>query len=205
MTLKELFNHPVINLDKQVRYSNLKVMFPENVAEHSEIVANLAMIIAIELMKSNPEVKIDLKDIAYRGVIHDWGESVTCDVTTDVKYSNPELPKILEDVESRGLRKLFDDESLIHDINTARDGSIEGDIIMLADRLQALFKMAKEYMIQRTESWRISLIKNSMPAVKQYILTVVNRYYRETPKILLDLYRGIEEFQSVIESKIDFL
>lgn len=203
--IKKLFNHPVLNLDKQVRYSNLKVMFPENVAEHSQLVASIAMILAIELMKENKGLNIDIKDIAYRGVIHDWGESVTCDVTSDCKYSNPELPKILEDIESKGLRKLFDSENFIQDINRAREGCIEGDLIMLADRFQSFCKMMKEYMIQRTDIWRASIENNSIPCVIRCINNIITNYGISRDGILNEMINGLIEVKEIIDSKIDFL
>jgi 5'-deoxynucleotidase YfbR-like HD superfamily hydrolase len=211
MELKDLFNHPVLNLDKQVRYSNLKVMFPENVAEHSELVANLAIIIALELMKDHPEVKIDLKELAWRGVIHDWGESVTCDVTSDIKYSNPQLPKILEEIESAGLKKLFnskvcDELNLIRDINKSREGSIEGDLIMLADKMQSMFKMTKEYMIQRTESWK-EAVQRAIASIEGFIIDIINKYYSDTDRvgILGNIIKGMRELNRILNEKIDFI
>jgi hypothetical protein len=82
-----------------------------------------------------------------------------------------------------------------------------GDLIMLADRLQALFKMTKEYMIQRTELWKSSIINNSMPSIRLILNSIYETYFNNNE--IVDIFEGIidglNELERILNEKVDFI
>lgn len=170
----ELCENPIVNIDKQSRYSSTRIVVPENVAEHSSITANVVLLISRYINFLNGTQLIDVKDAVYRSVIHDYGESVTCDITTDVKNSDPRLKPLLDEIENNRLADYLKEyPDLLSDIQNAKKNGLIGLIVEFGDRFSAVNKLRKEHLIQRT-----NIIKGI------YITSL--KYFEETIKALID-------------------
>ena len=130
------------------RWSLMKSVNDENIAEHSAQVAQIAHAIAvIKNKRFGGDVNADR--IAVMALYHETSEVLTGDLPTPIKYYNPEIRKAYKDIEGIANEKLIGmlpdemkDEytSLIE----LPDGSYEQTLIKAADKISAYIKCVEE-------------------------------------------------------------
>ena len=130
------------------RWSLMKSVSDENIAEHSAQVAQIAHAIAvIKNKKFGGDVNADR--IAVMALYHETSEVLTGDLPTPIKYYNPEIRRAYKDIEGIANDKLIgmlpnelqgEYESLIK----LDDSSYEHTVIKAADKISAYIKCVEE-------------------------------------------------------------
>ncbi len=130
------------------RWSLMKSVNEENIAEHSAQVAQIAH--AIALIKNRYfGGEVNAERIAAAALYHEASEVLTGDLPTPIKYYNPEIRKAYKDIESIADSKLISmlPEELREDYRgliTIPADSYEHTVIKAADKLSAYIKCIEE-------------------------------------------------------------
>lgn len=126
-----------------MRFSGKYLLRPESVTDHIVQCITICLKVASDLNELG--VKVDVKDLVYRCSIHDLPESQTQDIVRPFKYHHPELTREINIAEEDMIRQYGLYESLIHDINHAKDtDTIEGAIMRWVDICQVVLKLDEE-------------------------------------------------------------
>ena len=130
------------------RWSLMKSVSDENIAEHSAQVAQIAHALAIiknRMFGGN----VNADRIASAALYHEASEVLTGDLPTPIKYYNPEIRKSYKDIEKIANDKLLsmlppelqcDYKELIEH----HHNSYEGRLVKAADKLSAYIKCIEE-------------------------------------------------------------
>ena len=130
------------------RWSLMKSVSDENIAEHSAQVAQIAH--ALALIKNRMfGGELDADRIASAALYHETSEVLTGDLPTPIKYYNPEIRKSYKDIERVANEKLLSmlpdelraDYRALVDIPT---DSYEHRLIKAADKISAYIKCLEE-------------------------------------------------------------
>lgn len=134
-------------IDQVHRYSRDYQVDYESVKTHSADVAYIAISLANDIIR-HTDLDIDYKKLLLSCLFHDIGEGVTADVSRNVKYSSPVVKSSLDELEeglAEQLMQFVDLDNLFTFYKNAKDVSIEGLIVRLADWLSVLFKINSEF------------------------------------------------------------
>ena len=130
------------------RWSLMKAVTDENIAEHSAEVAQIAhalAVIANKLYRKN----INADRVTTLALYHESSEVITGDLPTPIKYYNPEIRKAYKDIESVANQKLISmlpeelREEYIPIVEQDAD-SYEHKLVKAADKLSAYVKCIDE-------------------------------------------------------------
>jgi len=149
MEIANIFNNPIVNLNRIKRFSNTTLVKEENVVEHIGQSIMIALVIYSKIDKSD----INIKELIYKISIHDLDESVLADVPFDIKYSSDLIRSELERISSEKLSEYLYPE-LISDIFKSKcdeEHKKESLILKFIDPFQALIKLIREYKLQNTK------------------------------------------------------
>ena len=130
------------------RWSLMKSVTDENIAEHSAQVAQIAHALAlIKNKKFGGELNAD--KIASAALYHETSEVLTGDLPTPIKYYNPEIRRSYKDIESIANEKLISmlPEELrceYRELIELDPDSYEGKLIKAADKISAYIKCIEE-------------------------------------------------------------
>ena len=89
------------------RWALMRSVMPENVQEHSHMVAVLAHALAV-IRRDVYGIPCDVNAAAAAALFHDAGEILTGDLPTPIKYRNPEIMTAYRQVEAAAAEKLLD-------------------------------------------------------------------------------------------------
>ena len=89
------------------RWALMRSVTPENIQEHSHMVAVLAHALAV-IRRDVLGVSCDVNAIAAVALFHDAGEILTGDLPTPIKYRNPEIEAAYRQVEAEAAAKLLE-------------------------------------------------------------------------------------------------
>ena len=132
-----------------IRWGLMRNSRPENLAEHSLEVAQLAHALAVignrRLGKS-----YDLGEVALCAIYHDASEILTGDLPTPIKYYNAQMRESYKKIEKTAQQKLL--QTLPDDLRPDYDAIFSMEerssevraIVKAADKLSALIKCAEE-------------------------------------------------------------
>ena len=130
------------------RWSLMKSVEEENIAEHSAQVAQIAHALAlIKNRKFGGELNADR--VATMALYHETSEVLTGDLPTSIKYYNPEIRKAYKEIEGVANEKLLSmlPEELQEDYRPLifeEATSYEARLVKAADRLSAYIKCVEE-------------------------------------------------------------
>lgn len=136
------------------RFSAQPMIQRENVAEHSFWTAIIAVTIAYEI-----ESKVDqpnlAAEVALRSILHDIEETMTGDLVRSMKYFNVATRQAIAKVEDEFAAVLFNGlgetgGKMMHIWTTAKDVSLAGQVVALADLLCVLASCAQEFSFGNT-------------------------------------------------------
>ncbi len=161
------------------RWGLMRNSFPENIQEHSHMVAVLAHALALIARKVYGNKNVSPEKCAAAALFHDAGEIITGDLPTPVKYFNPEIRDAyhqVEDVAASRLLSMLPEalrdsyEPLLRESNpeTRR-------IVKAADKLAAHIKCLEELKASNHEfilaarQTRQALDDMDMPEVRYFI------------------------------------
>ena len=146
--LEEMLNGAARRAIHTTRYSRHAVHRVESVAEHVYNAMIYASVIAHHLTKE--KYKIDLGLVLSKTLWHDIEEpSGVGDILRGVKHSSPELHKLLEELGKRYVSQTADAlqmyGTLVAYWEHAKDSTVEGQIVRVADVLSVVAYLIEEH------------------------------------------------------------
>lgn len=152
--LKEAFFAYISRMRYIDRWALMRNSMPENVQEHSHMVAVLAHALAV-LRREVFGGTIDPGEVAVAALYHDAPEILTGDLPTPVKYFNPDIRAAYQKVESVSADKLLAmlPESLrgTYEPYLKESPGPVRDLVKAADKLSAYIKCVEELKAGNTE------------------------------------------------------
>ena len=120
---------------------------PENIQEHSHMVAVLAHVLAV-LQNEKFGGHVDPGKVAVAALYHDASEILTGDLPTPIKYDNPEIQGAYQSVEAMAEQKLLsmlpeDLRPVYEEVLTIPDPEVR-TLVKAADKLSAYLKCVEE-------------------------------------------------------------
>jgi 5'-deoxynucleotidase YfbR-like HD superfamily hydrolase len=133
------------------RFSLLKQVSPENVLEHTGMVAIFTLTLVAQMNEAiGPNgPKINNYLALSKAIVHDFDEVVTGDVVRPTKYHSPTLREAFKAVEAEGVQKIastLDLPGLPYMHSSAKDG-LEGYVVAFADQMAAAHHVWSEVMV----------------------------------------------------------
>ena len=130
------------------RWSLMKSVYEEDIAQHSTQVAQIAHALAV-IKNTYFGGNLDANRIAVIALYHESGEVLTGDLPTPIKYYNPEIKKAYKAIESVSEDKLLtmmpkEMEKEYRDLLKADPESYEAVLVKAADKLAAYTKCLEE-------------------------------------------------------------
>ena len=130
------------------RWSLMRNSLPENIQEHSHMVAVLAHALGV-IRRDVFHVPCDPDEAATVALFHDSAEILTGDLPTPIKYHSNEIRDAYKEVEALACRKLLD--TLPEELRGAYEPLLAGeteervhDLVKAADKLSAYIKCIEE-------------------------------------------------------------
>ena len=161
------------------RWSLMRNSLPENIQEHSHMVAVIAHALGI-IRRDVFGVECNPEECAAAALYHDCSEILTGDLPTPIKYHSDEIRDSYKQLESLACSKLLD--TLPVEIRASFEPLVDGeaaerlhDIIKAADKLSAYIKCIEERragndeFLSAEKQTRAILDANPMPEVKYFL------------------------------------
>ena len=161
------------------RWSLMRNSLPENIQEHSHMVAVIAHALGI-IRRDVFGVPCDPNECAAVALYHDSSEILTGDLPTPIKYHSPEIYSAYKQVEELACGKLLD--TLPKELRAAFEPLLTGetqerlhDIVKAADKLSAYIKCIEERKAGNNEflsaekQTRAVLEESPLPEVKYFM------------------------------------
>ncbi len=179
------------------RWSLMRNSLPENIQEHSHMVAVLAHALGI-IRRDIFRRPCDADKCAAAALYHDCSEILTGDLPTPIKYHSPEIMAAYKEVEKLAAEKLMD--TLPQELRAAFSGYMYEDdaevkeIVKAADKLSAYIKCIEERKAGNNEflsaekQTRAKLEENSLPELKYFLENFIPAF-----ELTLDELGTIEE------------
>ena len=164
------------------RWSLMKSVSDENIAEHSAQVAQIAHALAlIKNRRFGGDLNADR--VAAIALYHETSEVLTGDLPTPIKYYNPEIRKAYKDIESTANEKLL---SMLPDelrgdyreLIEPQADSYEAALVKAADKISAYIKCVEEMRSGNREFARAEVTLRE--AVESYYRYDEVKYFCET-------------------------
>ena len=129
------------------RWGLMRNTDPENIQEHSHMVAVLAHALAV-IQNQRFGGHVDPGAVAVAALYHDAGEILTGDMPTPIKYDNPEIQRAYKAVEAMAEEKLLsmlppELREPYREALTIPDGEVRA-LVKAADKLSAYLKCVEE-------------------------------------------------------------
>jgi len=138
------------NLSSVSRYSQSHLIKSESVLEHSGFVALVCYTIGSRIPG------IDMGELLSKAIVHDIDETITGDIPRPTRYANNEIFEAINKVERKNM--MFISQSILgngimySDWQSAKDDTIEGTIVRIADSLAVLYKVWQEYTLYNSNT-----------------------------------------------------
>lgn len=123
------------------RYSSVPVLNPENVAEHSWQIAMISYMLSMDINHNWQPATVDIEEVLVKAIVHDVSEALSGDIIRSYKHSSPAMRAACQEADRLNMAKLMDEVGreagfqLTADWANAKDDSLEGEIVALADLL----------------------------------------------------------------------
>ncbi|CAM4068671.1 HD domain-containing protein [Paenibacillus alkaliterrae] len=140
----------IMNLDTVKRWNGNYNLVPDNDATHSFRVASLALFNGLLEIERFGNKSIDLYKLLARAVLHDLPEALSGDVVTNFKHNNADIKRAFEQYERETAQLMIDKlpaffhQDLTDFIVHSKTGDYEGEMVDVADKLDALIKASLE-------------------------------------------------------------
>ena len=161
------------------RWALMRNTEPENVQEHSHMVAVLAHALVL-IQNRYYGGTLDPGQAVLLALDHDATEILTGDLPTPIKYYNPDLRSAYQTVEDAAARQLLDllPTELREDYVPLLAGTDPelAAVVKAADKLDAYLKCVKELKAGNTEFRKAreqtyaALMQNPLPALQHFLL-----------------------------------
>ena len=178
------------------RWSLMRNSLPENIQEHSHMVAVIAHALAV-IRRDIVGVPCDPNEYAAAALYHDCSEILTGDLPTPIKYHSNEISAAYKQVEAIACKKLLN--TLPNELQASFEPFINEneklrDLVKAADRLSAYIKCIEERkagnndFISAEKQTREMLDSCDLPEVKYFIEKFIPAF-----ELTLDELGTIEE------------
>lgn len=176
-----------------------------NVASHSFKVAQYCQFLAE--VESKHGVEINWKSLYEKAINHDFPEVFIGDIKTPVKYASPELREMLAQVEE-AMTKTFVEEEIpvefqeiyMDKLKEAKDGSVEGNILAVADKLDQLFDSFNEIQRGNTDKVFVLIYRKALIAIKEIQLHCVEYFLQNVlPEMLEENGNAFVDIREITE------
>ena len=178
------------------RWSLMRNSLPENIQEHSHMVAVIAHALAV-IRRDIFGVPCDPNEYATAALYHDCSEILTGDLPTPIKYHSPEISSAYKQVEAIACKKLL--STLPKELQASFERFINEneklhDLVKAADKLSAYIKCIEERKAGNNEflsaekQTREMLDSCDLPEVKYFIENFIPAF-----ELTLDELGTIEE------------
>lgn len=143
--VKQFLAH-ILNLDLIERWGGSFNLIPDNDATHSFRVAAMSLFNGILETERFGIKNIDLYRLICKSIMHDIVEGVSGDVASPIKKSSPAIRHAFEQYEQEVARDMvaelptFMHEELTDFLVHAKDATYEGQLVDIADKIDALIK-----------------------------------------------------------------
>ena len=151
------------------RWSLMRNSLPENIQEHSHMVAVLAHALGL-IRRDICHIPCNPEDAATAALFHDSSEILTGDLPTPIKYHSSEIRDAYKQVEALACDRLLD--TLPAELRPAYQQLLTGktqdsvhDLVKAADKLSAYIKCIEERKAGNNEF--LSAEKQTLNALKQ--------------------------------------
>ena len=160
------------------RWALMRNTDPENIQEHSHMVAVLAHALAV-IQNRYYGGQVDPGAVAVAALYHDASEILTGDMPTPIKYDNPDIQTAYKEIEAVAERKLLsmlpgdlrgDFEAAV----TIPDPEVRA-LVKAADKLSAYLKCVEELKAGNAEFKKAreqtyaALCQNPIPALRYFM------------------------------------
>ena len=161
------------------RWSLMRNALPENIQEHSHMVAVLAHALGV-IRRDVLGLDCDPEEAAAVALYHDCSEILTGDLPTPIKYHSPEIRAAYRQVEELACEKLLATlpEELRGSFSPLLTGEVERrqrDLVKAADKLSAYLKCIEERKAGNNEflsaeaQTRAALEESPLPEVRYFL------------------------------------
>lgn len=136
----------IVNLDKVERWNGNFNLIPDNDATHSFRVAALSLFNGLLERERFDNKQIDIYRLVGRSTLHDLVEERTGDTISKIKKSTKDIKDAFEQYEKEVARSmvhklpLFFHDELIDFMVECKDETYEGELVDIADKIDALIK-----------------------------------------------------------------
>jgi len=161
------------------RWSLMRNSLPENIQEHSHMVAVIAHALAI-IRRDVFKIDCDVNEYAASALYHDCSEILTGDLPTPIKYHSEEISAAYKQLENLACEKLLD--TLPGELRASFAPMLSGetaerthDLVKAADKLSAYIKCIEERKAGNNEflsaekQTRAILEASELPEVKYFM------------------------------------
>ena len=177
------------------RWSLMRNALPENIQEHSHMVAVIAHALGV-IRRDVFHAACDPNACAAAALYHDASEILTGDLPTPIKYYNPEIKNAYKQVEQIACQKLL--ATLPAELRPAFEPLLTEaeyrDIVKAADKLSAYIKCIEERragndeFLSAEKQTRSVLEQNPLPEVRYFMSHFIPAF-----ELTLDELGTIEE------------
>lgn len=178
----------VQDFSKVRRWSQIHCTREESSLEHTAAVGLIALKIGSEC-----PYEVNVARLLTKAMLHDMEETITGDIMTPVKYHNEVLTKAIKDFENESAKivsHVFGHWSYEF-WYSAKDESIEGCIIRIADKASVVYKYKQE----------IALGNTSFLQYEQNIWEALYAIKLETDPLFPDLTIYIHQLMDILQEK----
>ncbi|WP_028609976.1 YfbR-like 5'-deoxynucleotidase [Paenibacillus harenae] len=140
----------IMNLDTVKRWNGSYNLVPDNDATHTFRVASLALFNGLLEIHRFGNKSIDLYKLLAKAVLHDLPEALSGDVVSKFKHNNEEIKRAFEQYEQETallmvskLPEWFHEDLIDFMVHSKSDNN-EGEMVDIADKLDALIKASLE-------------------------------------------------------------
>ena len=121
------------------RWSHAYCHKPESVLEHTAVVSIIALAIG-----SHCSEEVNTAKLLARSLLHDMEEVVTGDIPNPTKYHNSRISAEFEDIAAQEIAEMYFGDWAYTTWRSAKDTSIEGEIVRIADAAAVVIKIQQE-------------------------------------------------------------
>lgn len=189
------------NLEKISRAPGFFKYTEHTVAAHSYRVASISQVLG-DIEEANG-ISIDWKALYEKALNHDYTERFIGDIKTPVKYASTELRGMLQVVEEKMTEEFIAQEIpeefqeiYRRRLFEAKDDSVEGEILAIADKIDLLYESFEEIVKSNPEEVYMDMFIESVQTIQSFAHRPSVIYFFEEifPELLNKDFYGREKF-----------
>ena len=161
------------DLEKLVRCPGKFKYQDHNVAAHSFKVTKIAQYLGT--VEEHNGTDIDWKSLYEKALNHDYPEIFTGDIKTPVKYASDELNVLFKEVEESMTKRFVLEEfpveyqeTYLRRFKEGKDGTAEGEILAVADKIDLLYESFGEIQKRNPEPLFFEIYEMSLLTIRRY-------------------------------------